>query len=423
MHLCLFEDNQVPHLAPLIHTRGVYQVRTGALTNLLRNWEVFGRPSITLHVRAALASWVKSQTDMPVNELPHGQGILFVNGRVTLIPDDVLAALKSLTASGPDKEPGKVFVQNDDVIAAWLPQPEVDVLNTDFITFEEMQGLAREEVSGVKLISRLWHLIDGLQSCLQYDLDLLMCEDCEGAKPAMYDGVTMVNADDVHVAPGAMIFPGAIISAASGPVYIDRDARIMEGAIVKGPVYIGKQSEVKPRADVGCSVLGPVCKAGGEVKEVIMQAFSNKAHEGFLGHAFMGAWCNIGAGTNASNLRNDYGETTLYNEVLGAYEKTGRQFLGLFMADHSKLGISSMVNTATVFGVSCNLYGTGFMPRYLPAFSWGSPGTGFETYRLDKACESMERIMARRGKILSEMAAAQLKSIHSLHHNHGQIVA
>lgn len=423
MHVCLFEDTRVPHLSPLIHTRAVYQIRTGAYTSMVRLWELFERPTLSLHTRMELAAWVRDQTDMPVNSLPEGQGVLFVNGRISLLPEGVVGRLLKVAAPD-DTAPGpRIFMQDETVVAAWVPHPDQDLVKNGLIDFSRLPGASREEVAGVQIISRLWHLIDGLQACLMCDLKLLQHPGFSVEKNAVHPSVTMVNPSAIHVAHGAQVHPGAIINAVEGPVFIDADAQVMESAIVKGPVYLGKNSVIKPRADVGGSAIGPICKAGGEVKEVLMQSFSNKAHEGFLGHAYLGSWCNIGAGTNASNLRNDYGETALYNEVLGSYEKTGRQFLGLFMADHSKLGISVMVNTATVFGISCNLFGTGFMPRYLPAFSWGSPETGFETYRLDKAYLSMERIMARRNRTLSDVSRAQLASIHHLHHDHSEIVA
>lgn len=414
MHLCLFEDSDVTHLSPVAQTRGVYQIRTGAFTTLMRLWEVFDRPNVTLHARQMLAPLIQSQTGLPVNELPEEEAVLFINGRVTDLSPALAAELKRVQQSTTE---GKLFLQDNTVIAAWVPQP-ISISLDRLIGQNSFEGLPTEQVEGATLINRLWHLIDGLQDNLRHDLSLMHRLHTEEAPASLHKSITMINPADIFIAPDAKIHAGAIISAEDGPVFIDQQAKVMEGAIVKGPLYLGKQSVIKARADVSKSALGPVCKAGGEVTEAILQSFSNKAHEGFLGHAYMGSWCNIGAGTNASNLKNDYSETSFFNESLRIFEPTGRQFLGTIMADYSKIGISSMLNTATLMGVGCNLFGSGFMPRHLPSFSWGGPEAGFQPYRLDKAFESIQRVMARRDRIFSQEAMQQLELIfNNAHHN------
>ncbi len=409
MHLCLFEDNQVRHLSPVTRTRGVYQIRTGAFSNMIRLWEIFGQPALSLHARSWLADLISSQTGLPVNQLPEEESILFLNGRITSCAEELINTLKEISQSNNG---GRVFTQGETLVAAWVPNLRQPVL-PDYIDSAFFGDLPVESINNtVTLIDRLSHLVDGLQSHLHFDLGFLTKKKPEPEDTSLHDSVTVVNQADIFVAQGANIHPGAILNAEEGPIFIDSDAQVMESAIVKGPVYLGKRSVIKPRADIAISALGPVCKAGGEVKETIFQSFSNKAHEGFLGHAYMGSWCNIGAGTNASNLKNDYSETALYNEALGLYEKTGRQFLGVIMADHSKIGISSMINTATVIGVCCNLFGSGFLPRHLPSFTWGGQESGFEPYRLDKAFEAMQRVMVRRNRALSDAAARQLERIY-----------
>ena len=412
MHLCLFEDHEVYHLSPIAQTRGVYLIRTGALNNLVRLWETFDRPSLSLHARPEIEEIVRSQTGLQVNEGEQEQGYLFVNGRITLLPLQLVARLSRKYTK---QKEAKVFLQNGTVVAAWAPDMKSLKIDgpVDASTFE---GLPTEEVTGVEMIGRLWQLVDELQPRLKRDLARLSRNFKAETPPQVHASVTLYNSESIFIGPDVEIAPGAIINAADGPVFIARGVKIMEGAIVRGPIYLGKRSTVKPRADVSRSAIGPTCKAGGEVTDVIMQSFSNKAHEGFLGHSYVGSWCNIGAGTNASNLRNDYKEATLFNEFLNVYEATGRQFMGVIMADYCKIGISSMVNTASVFGVGCNLFGSEFLPRYLPSFSWGSPNGGFEPYRLDKAYTSIERLMARRARTLSNVTKNQLEKIFNAAH-------
>jgi UDP-N-acetylglucosamine diphosphorylase/glucosamine-1-phosphate N-acetyltransferase len=192
-----------------------------------------------------------------------------------------------------------------------------------------------------------------------------------------------------------------MLNAEDGPVYIDRDAIVMENAVVRGPAYIGPHAQVKMGGTLEAAAIGPWCKVGGEVHHAILHSYSAKAHAGFLGHSYLGRWCNIGADTNNSNLKNDYGSVSLYDPVTRDFEDTGLQFLGLVMGDHSKCGINSMFNTGTVVGVFCNVYGSGFPPRYIPSFAWGSP-EGFVEYRLEKALRVAEAVMARRDVALTD---------------------
>jgi UDP-N-acetylglucosamine diphosphorylase/glucosamine-1-phosphate N-acetyltransferase len=210
------------------------------------------------------------------------------------------------------------------------------------------------------------------------------------------EGALLAGGERIYLGPGACIQPGAVLNAEDGPIYIDDNATVFENAIVRGPAFIGACSQVKPGADIEACAIGPHAKVGGEVLHTVFHSYANKAHDGHLGHAYIGRWCNLGADTNNSNLKNDYSVVTLFDAVAGAFEPTGRQFMGLVMADHAKCGIDTMFNTGTVVGVFCNIYGSGFQPRHLPSFSWGGADTGFTEYRLDKALRVAEAVMARR---------------------------
>jgi len=164
-------------------------------------------------------------------------------------------------------------------------------------------------------------------------------------------------------------------------------------------------------ARVGSSSLGDECRVGGEVSNSVLLGFSNKAHDGYVGNSYIGAWCNIGADTNTSNLRNDYGEVTLYNEHLRKYESSGRQFVGLIMGDHSRSGINTMFNTGTVVGLACNVFGAGYQPRHIPSYSWGGRDR-IVVYRPEKAFASARAMMARRGRELSPEEETALLAVY-----------
>lgn len=187
----------------------------------------------------------------------------------------------------------------------------------------------------------------------------------------------------------------AFLNAEEGPIYIGKDAEIMEGAMIRGPFVLGEGSVVKMGAKIyGPTSIGPYCKVGGEISNSLFQGYSNKGHDGFLGNSVVGEWCNFGADTNSSNLKNNYGHVKLHSYATRKMEQTDLTFCGVIMGDHSKTGINTMLNTATTVGVSANVFDGGFPPKYIPSFSWGGKGT--EKFDFDKACEVATRMMDRR---------------------------
>ena len=203
----------------------------------------------------------------------------------------------------------------------------------------------------------------------------------------------------------------SILNTSSGPIYIGKDAEIMEGSIVRGPLAMCEHSALKLGTKIyGATTLGPHCKVGGEVNNSVFQAYSNKGHEGFVGNSLIGEWCNLGADTNTSNLKNNYGNVSTYSYETEKEEKTNVQFMGLTMGDHSKCGINTMFNTATVVGVSCNIYGADFPPKFIPSFSWGG-SAGFVPFKFEKAVEYANNMMERRGLELSEEEVEILRGL------------
>jgi UDP-N-acetylglucosamine diphosphorylase/glucosamine-1-phosphate N-acetyltransferase len=192
------------------------------------------------------------------------------------------------------------------------------------------------------------------------------------------------------------------LNTSAGSVYLGAESEVMEGSLIRGPFALGRESVVKMGAKIyGPTTIGPFSKVGGELNNVVIQANSNKAHDGFLGNAVIGEWCNLGADTNNSNLKNNYSEVKVWNYPKKRLIKTGLQFCGLIMGDHSKCGINTMFNTGTVVGVSANVFGSGFPGTFIPSFSWGG-SEGFTTYRMDKVLETIALVLERRGISLSE---------------------
>lgn len=188
----------------------------------------------------------------------------------------------------------------------------------------------------------------------------------------------------------------AILNTHGGPIYIGKNAEVMESCVIRGPFALGEGSQLKIGAKIyGPTTIGPACRVGGEVNNSVIFGFSNKAHDGFLGNSVIGEWCNLGADSNNSNLKNNYSNVKMWSYEEEAFVNTGLQFCGLVMADHSKCSINTMFNTGTVVGVSANIFGTGFPPKFIPSFSWGG-SEGFSTYRVEEAMETAARVYERR---------------------------
>ena len=226
------------------------------------------------------------------------------------------------------------------------------------------------------------------------------------------DGTPMIFIEEGAVVEGAML------NVKNGPIYVGRDAEVMEGSCLRGPVALCEHAVVNMGTRMyGATTLGPYCKVGGEVNNVVMMGYSNKAHDGFLGNAVIGEWCNIGGGSTASNLKNDYTEIKLWNYPAHRFLRTGLQFCGLIMGDHSKTGINCMFNTATVLGVGVNIHGAGFPRNFVASFSEGSV-TGFADVPLAKFFDIARRMMARRGLTLTEVDMRIFESIHAIADNY-----
>ena len=415
MQICLFEDKHVSGLRPLVESRAAYDLRLGGRTILETLRDIFAPDALCLHARPLVAGVTARHHESPVNALPDGGDVLFVNGRFVADGGQAQDQLQRV----PQRDEARAFVRDDTLVGAWVPDAAASLPDDFFarpaLPADAFADLPTTVLDDATLVERPWHLLDTLRPALVRDIEARTETSSAGPltdRPhaAVHASVTSVHDAQIHLGEAAAIRPGAVLNADEGPIYVGPDAVIHERAVVRGPCYLGPKTHVKIGANVEGTATGTWCKIAGEVHDSVLQGFSNKSHPGFLGHAVLGRWCNLGADTNNSNLKNDYGEVSAYAPDEERFVGTGRQFAGLFMGDHSKCGINTMFNTGTVIGTNCNLYGGDFPPRYVPPFSWGG-AAGLTGYRLGKACEVAERVMARRDTAFTEADRTLLETL------------
>ncbi|MGO9482658.1 MAG: GlmU family protein [Candidatus Kryptoniota bacterium] len=407
MHICLFEDEFYKKLLPLVHFRPVYDLKCGATSLRERIARSFPGQTSIYHVRDCLKDVLKEKhPDSLINEIPKdAERVLFINGRILF--DETL--VKKFAFKGSDI----VYSHGDTLAAAWVSLKNLDAFKNNIkkkiVSAADFSGLRKQEISDLKFINYPWELVHHNGPHLIHDFRILT-----GGNPQIlgkvYEGAHLLNPSQIHIAEGAKVKPGVVLDAEAGPIYISKNVVIMPNAVIEGPAFIGENSVIKAGAKIYENTsIGEMCKVGGEVEESIIHAYSNKQHEGFIGHSYLGEWVNVGADSNTSDLKNDYGTVKVYND--GAMVDTGSQFVGLTMGDHSKCGINSMFNTGSVVSVCCNIFGAGTPSKYVPAFAWGGASDGLVTYKMVKAIEAAKRIMARRKIVLSDVGEQLFKKV------------
>ena len=381
----IFEDSSYRTLLPLVYTRPVSALRCGILLLQEKVARRYPKADVTLFCREYIAEVLKGRNSFGINRSTVGkEGALFLNGR--LILQEII----------PLEGPEEIGIQESTVVYARLSQENAKKVTPEVLLEEKLLKTLKEvKTKKVKaaLVSYPWDLVQNNGSEIVRDFELLVGK--KGANHGkIYEGVHLLNPSQIYIGKGSKIKPCVVLDAESGPIYIGKDVTIFPNSVVEGPAYIGDETKLKINAKIYENTsIGPVCKVGGEVEGCIIHAYSNKQHDGFLGHAYIGEWCNLGAGTSNSDLKNNYGNVKVY--VDGKMIDSGSMFVGLTMGDHSKAGVNTMFNTGTVVGVSSNVFGAGFPPKFSPSFSWGGPA-GMTTYKLEKGLEVAERVMARR---------------------------
>jgi len=366
MNYILFDGPSRNNLLPFTYTRPVADIRIGILT-IRKKWETYLASTITTVTEDYLSD------KYPMVEMDEN---VMINA--SYLPNEILVNLVENL-----KENQAIF-NDEEVVAFYTKNTQDDV---DFDAYE-----AIEFNDDVIKIEHTWDIFSKNGEAIQEDFNLITKNRKSQPIPSSNN---IIAPENIFIEEGASL-EFATLNASLGPIYIGKDAVIMEGALIRGPLALCDRAGIKMGSKIyGPTTIGPCSKVGGEVKNSVIFKNSNKGHEGYLGNSVLGEWCNLGADTNNSNLKNNYAEVRLWNYETEGFAKTGLQFCGLMMGDHSKCGINTMFNTGTVVGVNANIFGSGFPRNFIPSFSWGG-NAGFTPYLLPKAFEVAKVVLSRK---------------------------
>jgi UDP-N-acetylglucosamine diphosphorylase/glucosamine-1-phosphate N-acetyltransferase len=386
MNYVLFDPPETwENLLPLTFTRPVCEIRTGILT-IREKWDKL----LLTHASVLTRNYLQTRFSLHLED-----DNVLING--SILPDDsLLNEIRNLPA-------GTSLFAGDKLVAVRTDRDGASGFN-----MEKYQHGDRVTLSTTPLvIGHPWDIFALNGPALEADYELLT-KNRDGVEVS--DTNRVFQPENIFVEDSARV-EGVILNAATGPIYVGEGAEIMEGCMIRGPFAIGEHAILKMGAKIyGPTTVGPFSMAGGEIKNSVIHGYSNKVHDGYLGNSILGEWCNLGADTNNSNLKNNYAEVKLWNYREEEFISTGLRHCGLVMGDHSKCGINTMFNTGTVVGVNANLFGSGFPPNFVPSFSWGGPGR-FSTYQLEKAFEVATEVMKRRDRIFDQAEKDILRTV------------
>lgn len=375
MNIILIDPPSRERFHPLASTRPIGAFRIGILT-IKEKWEQYSKCMVSYKT----VEPIQEKYPCTITE----DDTIFVNAGVC--PTAILAEeLKHLT-------PGDALKYQGELIAAKLKEPSK--LNFNGLNFYDTHA---ENITVINQLSDIFTYNDR-----EIRADFKLLTTGRNSQPLPAHNTLIGNTSELFIEEGAIV-NASILNTQTGPIYIGKNAEIMEGCMVRGPFAMGEHSVLKMGAKVyGATTIGVECRVGGEVNNSVLFGYTNKGHDGFLGNSVLGEWCNIGADSNNSNLKNNYAEVKLWSYKTDKFERTGLQFCGLIMGDHSKCGINTMFNTGTVIGVACNIFGSGFPRNFVPDFSWGG-AQGMEVYQVNKVFEVAEMVMERRHIYLEEV--------------------
>lgn len=388
MNLGLFEDNGWRNLLPLTYLRACCELRCGRDRLCDKVRAQFDRPIARLWLREDISPVVSRRIELadPVD----GDDWCLVNSRALV------------TAGLSPPAVGEAWFSGDELLAAGVAADRIDSFTAD--SFADSESLRRvEPPDGIRLIRYAWELplINGDELRRQ-------CTQGGAGQGVVRDGVHLLNPAQIHVESGAVVKPGTVLDAESGPIHIDSDAVIEPNCVLQGPCFIGRGSLVQPGSSIRQNTsIGPVCKVGGEIEASIIHGYSNKQHDGFLGHSYVGQWVNLGADTVTSDLKNTYG--TIRVHLNGRPLETGEKFVGSIIGDHVKTGIGTILPTGCVLGTAANVFTRGAVPNFVPSFSWLT-SEGMSEFRIDKGIEIARTVMARRGVELTDEEESLIRS-------------
>ncbi len=381
MNYILFDGTVRNALLPFTFTRPVADIRIGILT-LREKWENYLGSTTTTVTEEYLME------KFPMVEMEEN---VMINA--SFLPNATLVEwIQNLN-------PKQAIVFEEEIVAFYSQdtQEEVDFDQYELLSFE----------SELMRIANTWDIFAKNDHAIRDDFELLTADRTSQPIPK---SVNVIAPENIFIEEGAQL-EFVTLNASTGPIYIGKNSEIMEGSVIRGPFALCESGRVKLATKVyGATTVGPHSVIGGEVNNSVLFGYSNKGHDGFLGNSVLGEWCNIGADSNNSNLKNNYEEVRLWSYETEGFAKTGLQFCGLMMGDHSKCGINTMFNTGTVVGVSANIFGAGFPRNFVPSFSWGG-AAGFSTYLTQKAFQTAKIVMARRNVEFTEQDAAILTHV------------
>ena len=381
MNYILFDGPSRNALLPFTFTRPVADILIGIMT-IRQKWEMRLGSTTTTLTEEYLSK------KFPMVELEEN---VMINA--SFLPNDILVEMVS------NLESNQAIFKGDEVIAFYTNDEQEEV---DFDTYEIL-----EYNEDCLTVENTWHIFSKNDAAIREDFEYLTEDRRSQPIPK---SVNVIAPENVFIEEGAKL-EFVTLNASTGPIYIGKDSEIMEGSVIRGPFALCDNAVVKMAAKVyGATTVGPHSRIGGEVNNSVLFGYSNKGHDGFLGNSVLGEWCNIGADSNNSNLKNNYEEVKLWSYETEGFAKTVLQFCGLMMGDHSKCGINTMFNTGTVVGVSANIFGSGFPRNFVPSFSWGG-ASGFTTYITKKAFETARLVMSRRNVDFDEREAAILEHV------------
>ena len=369
MNYILFDSDIRDTLLPFTYTKPVADIRIGILT-IREKWE----KRLGLTTTTITADYLEEKYPM-------------VEMEENILINASFCPTESLVEKVKNLSKNEAIFKGEDVLAFHTTQSQEEV---DFDTYTQIEF--DEELIQIKNTSDIF-THNG--KAIQQDFDLITEERTSETIPA---GIQVINPGNIFIEEGAQIL-FSTLNASEGPIYIGKDALIMENSSIRGPFAMCENAVVKMGTKIyKDTTIGPFSKVGGEISNAVIFGYSSKGHDGYLGNSVIGEWCNLGAGTNNSNLKNNYSEVKLWNYETERFAKTGLQFCGLIMGDHSKCAINTMFNTGTVVGVSANLFGSGFPRNFTPSFSWGG-AAGYETFQMNKVSEVVTAVMKRKNLV------------------------
>lgn len=394
MNYILFDDSNRENLLPFTFTRPIAEIRVGILT-IKEKWE---------HYLKSKVSFLAEEYLSDKYPMTKAKDNILIAGSICPNPALVEAIIKL--------KPGETLISEDTMIASYVSENELDGV-------EDIEETAQVEIVASMPYNRVnntWDIFMLNDAELRADFELLT----KGRKSAPLSNTNIVIGDDIFVEEGVVV-EAATLNSKTGPIYLAKNSEIMEGAHIRGPFALCENAIVKMSAKIyGATTIGPFSKVAGELSNVVFFGYSNKAHDGFFGSSVIGEWCNIGADSNTSNLKNTYDEVRLWNYPAQTFVNTGLQFCGTIMGDHVKCGINSMFNTGTVIGCGANVFGAGFQRNFIASFSWGGP-SGMSTYKIEKAIDVAKRIHERRGLQFTTIDEQILTSVYELTHNNRKL--